>query len=298
MAHQRQPRRSQRSGHQVRHGRHRGRASGGRRHHVAHLLHVEAHHRHRGTHVVGRRRLRTEGPGEQLHPRVRRHQGVARRLGDEPAIGTHHRGDAVVAFVLAHRRSHLRVHVRSPRRCDLSQERHGMGMAQRQEPRGGVSAPRVVAPGVPARHRVELFHVDRRARSSGRGGQWHASARLHATAHLRSARHDRHRMVRPRNQGRAPRGFVRQVARRRQGGAFGHRGPRCAHRASGRVRRWRPGVHDGGLREVRRVPSTWWRGPRNPPVVATHHRVHGQQSPSEQRRSHGFRSPSRVGNRL
>ena len=51
---------------------------------------------------------------------------------------------------------------------------------------------------LPARQRVELRRVDRRARPAGRGRVRAAARRVLPRADLRTARHDRHRLLRPR----------------------------------------------------------------------------------------------------
>ena len=70
----------------------------------------------RGDDALGGGRVRAQGPGRTLHPVLRRHAGVTRRLGAQAGHRAAGRADAHLAPAHAHRRAHVRLPPRAPRR--------------------------------------------------------------------------------------------------------------------------------------------------------------------------------------
>ena len=108
-------------------------------------------------------------PVSRFLPEFADAEGVALRLGDDAGARPDDRTDADVAPDDPHLRAHLRVPVRASRRRAVPQRRVRVGRAAGGDLGRDLRAARRAAAAVPARHRVELLDVDRRARSGARG---------------------------------------------------------------------------------------------------------------------------------
>ena len=175
--------------------RRRAQGAGEGRHHFPHLFDDQADHQ-RGLHdaVRGRpRRARRARP--QIHPGMeepRRFPGRHRAGIPDPAAVA---ADADRRPAAAHFRPDLRLPAALQRRCRLSRDEDRRGRE------GGHAAiddrgPGENPAGIFAGRGLELFGLHRRDRLPDRQDQRQAVRTVSEGAHLRSARHERHRLLR------------------------------------------------------------------------------------------------------
>ena len=174
-------------------------AAGRARHAVAHLLDDEADHLGRGDDAVRGGRLRAEGPGQPVHPGVRRHAGLpraARRCSPvtEPATEPMR-----IWHLLTHTAGlTYGFHARPPGRRACTGRPASSGARRRTLDLADVAATR--GPGCrccssPAPSGTTRSSTDVLGRR-GRGGlAASASTEFFAERDLRPARHDRHRLL-------------------------------------------------------------------------------------------------------
>ena len=137
----------------LRPARRRGGPADRARHDLPHLLDDQADHVGGGADAVGGGRLRAEGPGVAVRPVVRRHPGLAGRLGPEPGHRSDDRADAP-SGTCSPTPSGLTYGFHSPHPVDELYRRAGFewDVAAGRRPGRRVRPPGGAAAAVPARH--------------------------------------------------------------------------------------------------------------------------------------------------
>ena len=171
---------------------------------------------------------------------------VQGRAGAEPVDGPGHRARARLAPAHPHLRAHLRLPPRAPGRRDVPPARLRVLRSAGRGPRHRVRPARRAPAAVPARHRVELRGLDRRARPGRRGRVGAAARRVPRRARPRPAGHGRDRVVGRRAGPRPAGGALHARTGRRPRGQHGPRRGGDPPAGAARRRR-RAGVDGGGL---------------------------------------------------
>ena len=179
----------------------RAQGSGQGRHHLPHLFDDQADHE-RGLHDAGRgRQGRARRARPQIHPGMEGSRRVRRRQRAELPDAGRRRGRCRSSISCATPRgsptASSSAAMSMPPIASTRSARHGAGKDARRHDRG----PRQDPAGVLARRGLELFGFHRRARLSHRQDFGQAVRAVPEGAHLRSARHDRHRFPRAGREG-------------------------------------------------------------------------------------------------
>ena len=179
-------------------------------------------------------------PVSRAHRELRRRARVERRKPEQASDRARGGAGADLASADPHVGADVRLSLRGPGGRDLPRARLRVGRAARCRPRRRLRRVGRDAAALPARQRVELLRLDRRARPRRRGRVRAAARRVLPGAHLRPARDDRHRLRRVRP------GPARRPLRAGPEAQRPH-GRRGAAPAGSAVRRRRARVHRGRL---------------------------------------------------